>query len=48
MYESVKYCRGQMRKHYALTDNREYFAECSEAFFSSEPLPQRLLPLCSV
>jgi hypothetical protein len=35
-YESVKYCRGQMRKHYALTDNREYFAECSEAFFSSD------------
>ena len=35
-YESVKYCRGQMKRHYALTDNREYFAECSEAFFSSD------------
>eukprot|EP00039_Didymoeca_costata_P005588 m.82694 g.82694 ORF g.82694 m.82694 type:complete len:265 (-) comp12885_c0_seq2:1654-2448(-) len=36
-YESVAYCRGNKKmKHYALTNEIEYFAECSEAYFSSD------------
>jgi hypothetical protein len=33
-YESVKRNNGRMERHYALTDEKEYFAECCEAFFS--------------
>jgi len=32
-YDSVLYIHGQMMRHYALTDEKEYFAESSEAFF---------------
>jgi len=32
-YESVLHVSGRMQRHYALTNEREYFAECSEAFF---------------
>jgi hypothetical protein len=32
-YESVHYHDGGMRRHYALTNAMEYFAECSEAYF---------------
>lgn len=36
-YENVAYCEGtELRKHYALTNKHEYFAECSEAYFSSD------------
>jgi dipeptidyl-peptidase-4 len=32
-YESVLNVRGQKVRHYALTNEQEYFAESSEAFF---------------
>ncbi len=32
-YESVLRDTGGMTRHYALTDPKEYFAECSEAYF---------------
>lgn len=32
-YESVLHVNGKMQRHYALTNEQEYFAECSEAFF---------------
>ena len=37
-YDRVGYCgsREKNSKHYAMTNMREYFAECSEAYFSSE------------
>ena len=36
-YENVAYCEGTtLKKHYALTNKHEYFAECSEAYFSSD------------
>jgi hypothetical protein len=33
IYESVPYCRGGRQRAYALTDEKEYFAELSEAYF---------------
>lgn len=33
LYQSVQYYDGSKRKAYALTNEREYFAECSEAYF---------------
>lgn len=33
-YESVLYCRGEMKPAYALNNDQEYFAELSEAYFS--------------
>ncbi len=33
-YESVLYCRGEMKRAYALNNDQEYFAELTEAFFS--------------
>ncbi|HLQ39110.1 MAG TPA: hypothetical protein VK348_14975, partial [Planctomycetota bacterium] len=32
-YEHVQHTNGQTLRHYALTDEREFFAEASEAFF---------------
>ena len=32
-YESVRHINGRMQRHYALNNDQEYFAECSEAFF---------------
>lgn len=32
-YEAVRYHDGQVRRHYALTNRMEYFAECTEAYF---------------
>ncbi len=32
-YEKVKHISGRIVKHYALTDEKEYFAEASEAYF---------------
>lgn len=32
-YEAVRYYDGQIRRHYALTNRMEYFAECTEAYF---------------
>ena len=34
-YESVLHISGKMRRHYALTDHKEYFAEATEAFFGT-------------
>lgn len=34
-YESVLHINGRTQRHYALTSDQEYFAECSEAFFST-------------
>jgi hypothetical protein len=34
-YESVLHIDGRTRKHYALTDPMEYFAEASEAYFGT-------------
>lgn len=34
-YESVLRYTGQMERHYALANEREYFAECSEAYFGT-------------
>jgi hypothetical protein len=39
-YEKVEYLEGRRKdiptkRHYGLTDKNEYFAECSEAYFSS-------------
>jgi hypothetical protein len=33
-YEKVLYFDGSFQKHYALTNQMEYFAECSEAYFA--------------
>lgn len=33
IYEKVRYAGGGERRHYALTNAMEYFAECSEAYF---------------
>ncbi|MBT4694970.1 MAG: metallopeptidase [Planctomycetaceae bacterium] len=35
VYESVLGIRGQQIRHYALTNEKEYFAECTEAFFAT-------------
>lgn len=32
-YEDVKYYDGRRMRHYALTNQMEYFAECTEAYF---------------
>ena len=32
-YESVKHVSGRMLRHYGLTDQKEFFAEMSEAYF---------------
>ena len=32
-YESVRHINGKMVRHYALNNDQEYFAECTEAFF---------------
>ena len=32
-YEEVRYYDGRIQRHYALTNQMEYFAECSEAYF---------------
>ena len=32
-YESVLFCRGGKKRHYALNNDQEYFAESTEAFF---------------
>ena len=32
-YESVRYIKGGLRRHYALNNEKEYFAEATEAFF---------------
>lgn len=32
-YDSVKHVSGRMLRHYALTDQKEFFAEMSEAYF---------------
>ncbi len=34
-YESVLHISGKMKRHYALTNHKEYFAEMSEAFFGT-------------
>ncbi|MFZ2641920.1 MAG: hypothetical protein WA117_13050 [Verrucomicrobiia bacterium] len=34
-YESVLYFNGQRKRHYALNNDREYFAEATEAFFGA-------------
>ncbi len=35
IYESVLGIRGKQVRHYALTNEKEYFAECTEAFFAT-------------
>lgn len=34
-YESVRFVTGKERRHYALTNHKEYFAENTEAFFGT-------------
>ncbi len=34
-YESVLHIGGKLKRHYALTDEKEYFAEASEAWFGT-------------
>lgn len=34
-YETVLDCKGRKRRHYALTNAKEYFAEASEAYFGT-------------
>ena len=34
-YEEVLHINGKMRKHYALTNQMEYFAETTEAYFGT-------------
>jgi hypothetical protein len=34
-YESVLHISGQKRRHYALTNDKEYFAEITEAYFGT-------------
>ena len=34
-YKSVLHISGKMKRHYSLTDHKEYFAEASEAFFGT-------------
>ncbi len=35
LYEEVPYILGGLKRHYALTDYKEYLAEMAEAYFSS-------------
>ena len=32
-YDRVKHVSGQMKRHYGLSNEKEYFAECTEAYF---------------
>lgn len=32
-YEKVKHINGKTKRHYALTNEKEYFSECTEAYF---------------
>ena len=34
-YESVLHIGGKLKRHYALTNEKEYFAEASEAWFGT-------------
>ncbi len=34
-YESVLYCHGEHKRHYALNNDQEYFAEATEAYFGA-------------
>lgn len=34
-YDEVQHVNGRTSRHYALTDHKEYFAECTEAFFGA-------------
>lgn len=43
-YDSVKHWVGSTTKHYATTNPSEYFAECVEAFFSSEKFHNDMYP----
>lgn len=43
-YNSVKHWVGSTVKHYATTNFNEYFAECVEAFFSSEKFRNDMYP----
>ena len=35
IYESVPHINGRKQRHYALTNEKEYFAEASEAYFGT-------------
>jgi len=35
LYESVLHISGRVKRHYALVDHKEYFAEMSEAYFGT-------------
>jgi hypothetical protein len=37
-YEQVLHINGQTVRHYALTSDQEYFAECTEAFFGTNDM----------
>ncbi|HEY3320938.1 MAG TPA: hypothetical protein VGP72_10775 [Planctomycetota bacterium] len=37
-YEKVLHINGQTVKHYCLTNDQEYFAECTEAFFGTNDM----------
>ncbi|WP_435893239.1 metallopeptidase [Oceaniferula spumae] len=32
-YEKVKHVNGKLQRHYALSNEKEYFSECTEAYF---------------
>jgi dipeptidyl-peptidase-4 len=34
-YDSVLHIRGEQRRHYALNNDQEYFAEATEAYFGT-------------
>jgi len=43
-YEQVHHFNGSLGPHYCLTDKKEYFAECSEAFWSSKRFRNDFFP----
>lgn len=43
-YDNVKHWVGSTVKHYATTNYTEYFAECTEAFFSSDKFRNDMYP----
>merc|ERR1711976_693445 len=43
-YDNVRHWVGSMTKHYATTNHHEYFAECTEAFFSSDKFRNDMYP----
>jgi len=43
-YDSIENYWGNMTKHYGTTNSREYFAECTEAFFSQGKYKNDLYP----